>query len=801
LHNNSISTITTMIDPRFQEEYHAQLQKRVKDLSLAVREKEREALQAKQRREEVGVALYNVQDRLAQNQENICSLEQQCTEAQVKRKESDAKVAALKEEVINKLAERKQMEGLALKSEEGERKNRALLRSLQNRQGEIQQEIELAKRQDSKMKDNTTELEREKSKQDWYVDELEEQVHQLEQKLAMLQSQLAAQQVQADRIKGYIQETSEEVTLVSKEKKKLVQQWNSSLMDLRRRDEALAAARKANQELEERIKDDVMEQRALQTQIRALEQEKEDLLSKQNKLENDSQYVDEQIAQTEAKQARDAEQYSQVQASMEVAKTEEVSYVKEKKALDREIKALEHKIELLAEDRRGIEQKMHECYYNEKSVDSTTDAMKQREQKLERALHKNEVESTKETNKLARLQVRRLNLEANIASLDEKINEEESQISCRKEKIKQRQAIISQNHLEIEKKTRKAGELNKKYQILVDSYGGKEPLGPLEATIKSSNKSIDQEQKKIQALQREWLKAQVDVVKTIQKCQEMDDANAEKSSKLTILQNKKLRLENEVRTYKAEIGSLTDSIKGKQRDIGLLNGFIDEHGTEETDLQQKTKVKEKEYKAAHQQMRQDDMELEKRLCQIEQNSQAIAQETVETEQKIQAVQEQFETAKKTKLEVTTSVCVKQIQGMTNEIHNMKKDILKYEREYEELVQDVKQAICRREEIRQKYEGKSGRNSSVLSDATNVMSEQIMVPTRQERPSLLTHKRSDSDNRTRLAKSEQSNKKSLAKKSPSQRRSLTTGKSSSRASQTVSDPAEEGFCLQGISYGV
>ena len=721
--------ITTVLDPRVEQELHAQLRKRIFDLKLKVSAKEKDAQKATAKREEAGVILYNTQDRLAKLQEHMNSLDVQYTQAKEEREAQEARLENVRQKVTEKAAEVKEMETVAVSSQEELDHLNSCMRSLRQKKDDMEKEIALAKRTDSKMKQNSNELEKEKSKQDWYIIDLQEKVSQLERKRELIQTEIESQKQQAAQVSEYLNEINNEVASVSKEKKKLIQQWNSSLAALRQRDEALAAARKQLHKLEESLKDDEVEEKALQKEIQLLEDEKQALMNTQIKLDTESRRIDQQIDEALHQQEQDANKYTAIKDSTEKAKKEEEKYSKEFKRIVRDIKIAERKAELLQNERQAIEQKIYDCKFNQQSLDFESGAIQDSERILHRNIRECEIESAKVENTLARLQVKKLNMEANICTLKEHIVKQEEEVRQNDQVLIAYENTIRQIHSQIEYKTNQIDVINKKYQSLVESYGGEEPLGPLEGTIKALKQNIELLENDMKALQDEWLQIQVSSLEAIENCQEIEEKNTEETFKLQVLSNKKLRLQNEVCSMEAEVKSIAQGIRTKHRDIGLLNEFIDKHNKEYDQLTQKINTKEREHRVELERLQTENQALEAKFISLKNQIKVAVKETGDVEQQILTIQDQIVLTKKNKQEITTSDSARDVKGMEQEIRNMQQKLSKAKRQHETLVQEIRNAIKRFEEIRQKKDVNS--SESVISQLPALDSTEKTVSQEQQ----------------------------------------------------------------------
>ena len=77
------------------------------------------------------------------------------------------------------------------------------------------------------------------------MDRLVERVDKLREEMAMYEAQLSAQTDETRAAKEALSEAFMEIENISLEKKQLFQQWNSSLIGMRRRDEAHSAMQEA----------------------------------------------------------------------------------------------------------------------------------------------------------------------------------------------------------------------------------------------------------------------------------------------------------------------------------------------------------------------------------------------------------------------------------------------------------------------------------------------------------------------------------------------------------------------------
>ena len=83
---------------------------------------------------------------------------------------------------------------------------------------------------------------------------LEERADQLRQEINMYKMQTKAQKSETNAIREQITEAKTEIESIEYEKKQLYQQWNTSLIGLRRRDDALIIAKESLAENRKKVR-------------------------------------------------------------------------------------------------------------------------------------------------------------------------------------------------------------------------------------------------------------------------------------------------------------------------------------------------------------------------------------------------------------------------------------------------------------------------------------------------------------------------------------------------------------------
>merc|ERR1711865_1195566 len=136
---------------------------------------------------------------------------------------------------------------------------------------------------------------------------------------------------------------------------------------------------------------------------------------------------------------------------------------------------------------------------------------------------------------------------------------------------------------EIEKKMYRVDRLNRKFEQLTSGMED-ENTGPLEATIKNLKKEISTAQEENTELQRDWLSNQTELVNSTDETEQISEKNQELKSRLSILQQKRLRLLNNIEQITTDVRNNKTAIGGMHTDMGKLNELIAKNATSQEHL-------------------------------------------------------------------------------------------------------------------------------------------------------------------------------------------------------------------------
>uniref|UniRef100_A0A674BXB0 Coiled-coil domain 40 molecular ruler complex subunit n=1 Tax=Salmo trutta TaxID=8032 RepID=A0A674BXB0_SALTR len=386
---------------------------------------------------------------------------------------------------------------------------------MQEVNADLHSDITAMKNASRKAHSEKTQAEEQKHKQDLYVEWLTKHMERLTEQTALYEVQTIAQSEEAQAATEALFEAQMEMDSLVMGRKQLLQQWNSSLVGMRRRDDAYTAMLEA-------LRTATHQARSLDTELEGFkksitwEEERNELLTVLlNRTQLDSATSRKLIShsQQEALQAQYSIYTRTLQETEQTLQRECGVHQVEVSSLRKQTeKEWERRIELEV----GVMSKMQKHLTHDK-------ATKYSRRRTDRtAAHKREKET----------QLPRLENEMAAVTL------ESSDVTLRLEGLARTQARITKRVTVIECKQATINVYNKKIEQLIASTGHEE-LGLLEIQANTLTKQLEGVGGEIKEQQQLWLWQQGELVRLTQEKQARSAALLTLQTQFTILQQRK----------------------------------------------------------------------------------------------------------------------------------------------------------------------------------------------------------------------------------------------------------------------
>ena len=268
----------------------------------------------------------------------------------------DANLSKLKEKEIEFQQEKEGLLKKVSKNKEALEESLSALRQAKQFNLETKDEVAASKRAASKAEEIVKGAEKKKEIQDRYIDKLHQQIHNVEEEIELVDTELALVKKKSKDSDSFIQDMTSELEALISEKKYLVQQWNSTVLALGRRDQALVAVREALNKAEATTRDNRVEMIGMKRELAELEAEKEKSDFAYNRINSEIQYIEKEVLKIQSEKESVASEIELTTNIINVTQEECKVQERELKRHKSTLKSLMHKIEIASSERHEVEE-------------------------------------------------------------------------------------------------------------------------------------------------------------------------------------------------------------------------------------------------------------------------------------------------------------------------------------------------------------------------------------------------------------------------------------------------------------
>jgi len=693
----------TVLDPdhplmrRFQEAFREQTQKQIEEWELRDRELTAANKRYQEQREELGVNLYEIQQELGRQQAIVEEEHDKLAEEAQKRRQVEQELAATKSTFKTKSdhlrAGIKRNQELQTENEMASGK----LFAMQSAKEDVRKDIQTMRGAAEKADSELTKAELDKQRQDMLVHRLDEQLDFIRQEIDMYNVQRKAQESETKATKEQLLDARTEIESIEFEHKQLYQQWNSCLLGMRRRDEALAAVTKIRMNSENEIK-------KLDTEIDGYKksiQDEEDMNEKHTLLLNrietaitGTKKEIEAIKQTRTEWQQKQAAYSRILAENDAAlQRTNAEYYQMESKLEAFRSVLEKEADKIIKLQGVLNKELMDKMTQEKSKEFSDKVTGQ----LAFRMREVDMEINKQTNKAALDDQKITETRAKIWESNEKLKLLNDRIEELDKQTTDSENGITKMRAQVERKQTIIDQMSKKLHNLVENSGGEE-LAPLEMEVASLAKSLEQLSTDIAEAEVAWLKQQHELVRINQEKDKKNRDVKALTKKVTILQQKKIRIESEIEADKREYKEVERNIEKLRIRMDKASTYSNKKEQKAVQLEQDNILHELEFIQELKEKEMDLLNQQRRLEELTVNNKRLEEELIETEKLVLLWERKIQLAKETIAAVNSDVCAGEIKKMKSEIHRMELKYKELMKEQERLMREMEHAVTRRDTI-------------------------------------------------------------------------------------------------------
>ncbi|XP_051491101.1 coiled-coil domain-containing protein 40 isoform X3 [Apus apus] len=682
---------------RFQAALKNYLAKELEKVTLDFQELKMARKKGKGQKEELGVTLYGAQEQLArlqlklershQHHAQMAPACQQLEEELQGLRLTQQKMCQDTDEERKKVsALQTQVENLALQ-----------LFYMQNMEQDLHHNILLMKQSAKKAEAEKFQAEMENKKQDLLVDSLTRKDYELQEQIALLEAQLVAQAEDTKATRQAVNEACMEVQAINMEKKRLMSHWDSSLAGMKQRDEACIAAQELLSKYRHDLKSLEVDIQGCRKAIRKEEERNELLVSTLNRSQSNANTSKKLIAQSLLRQ-----EALRVESGTYTRVLQETEQALNKTSMDQA--ALLKDLQSLSKDiEKGIgakEQMENEIMAKLQDQMISSKATKQFSQLAadlcgrvtDLELHFSKVESD-----TAQLVLNATHTNCRLTVLQKTLCELDKEVKNMHDLIRHSESEIKKCSILIENKQVVIIQYNKRLETLLSQLGGHE-FGPLEIEINKLSKEVEECNSEVMTLQKYWLNLQKEMVKLTQEREEQVTSWHMLKKQITIMQQKKVRTENEIQQEIKEQKNIECHMRSMSNDLITLNVLINENSSSFEELRCGSVITENEFLRTLKAAEKESIEMQERHSQLAEEKERFLNSLLEAEHQIMLWERKIQLTKEMCAVVDSGTAQGEIQAMKTEIHRMQVCYAQLMKQHEKMIRDMEASVARREAI-------------------------------------------------------------------------------------------------------
>jgi chromosome segregation ATPase len=699
-----------------QDALFKQLSEDHERVELQLRVKEEALKKLRRGREDVGVQLYGVQQQLAKMQMSFERAHDNFNIIERYRKEAEEQRDMLEEEFRRKKQEVDQQGKKVVKAQDELNQLIRTLRQVEDYNQQMKSDIAGTRRTTYRAEEALVNLEKDKRHQDLFIDSINEEIKRLNEQKNLLQAQLISQQEETAAAEQTLKEAEAEMAKIDNDKKvaknKLTELWQH----IKQREEMLETVRLATQKQQEKevLVDSELE--GYKTSIKKELERTEDLSGQLEKISAELSRLAEINKSHQNADKRLVEQHNLLTSSLQATQDEMARLETERKQLLHAVGNTENAIMRIHQDTKKRMQDIFNHLSEQTTFEKRASNMVKQAKRISGEVNDKEVELEQVKNEISRVKIDIANTNQWNETLQQKKAEIYGDLEEKEGLLKNFEYSIGEKHKELGKKQLQLDKLNKEYadytKNVVDTSAG-----PQEAQINSLTREIGMLEGEIAKLEKEWIISQTRLVTEQEKIGKIEGNCDQVRTKVTVLEQRKVRLNGEIAIVDRDIVSLGSSLKNLGNDMHKLNLLLAKNREFFERLEGEKRNLERDFVGKLKALEGESVELEQDIDDSKQEKANVLEEIIEAERQILLWERKIQLEKEMQQTIDPDIGQSEMKAMKKEIHRME---LKYERLKQKqklLIKDMEQAVFKREAIQIKYQPKAEMKSSKTGSAS------------------------------------------------------------------------------------
>lgn len=687
---------------RLQEALKTQLSGELVRVDLQLREKEEHLKKLRKQKEDTGVQLYGVQQQLAQMQVNFEKTHDNYNIIERYRKEAEEQLQVLQEEYEKKKVEVEDQNKKVLKAQDELNHINRTLKQVEEYNNQMKSEIAVSRTTTYSAEVSVVGLEKMKKKQDVLIDHMNEEIRRLNEQHTLLEAQLKSQREQTEAAKNTLKEAAEEMEKIGLSKKDLMNDWQEYLRGMQRRGELLQTIEtEINKQREQETHIDA-ELNGYKNEINQETHRSEKLVEQLEKNKLELETLKKKMEEHRNKKDKLDERYRILRDSQNATEEESNKLDIELKNIRDQKSVIEKNIMRLHQETKALLEDIMNNLSEQTIIEKRANNLVKKAKKMQMVISEKQAEHQNGKNEIARVKIDVLNTKQWIQVLKGKKSDIDKELTEKENMIKDFDKLIRQNHDELEKKQLEVDKLNREYAKLTKDITD-DSAGPDEAKLNSIERDIAKFDGTISTMERDWITLQTRFVDSQTQLEEVTKNNLDYRTKLTILEQRKLRLNGGGDSIQKEIVALEISLKNLRTEMNRINVLLDKNRNAYRDLIDENRHLERDFVKRLEELESETSQVQANIDKIKQDKQKILDDIVEAERQILLWERKIQLESEMQKTIDPNVGQKEMQEMKKEIHRMELKLEDLRKNQEKLILEMERAVSKRETISIKYQ--------------------------------------------------------------------------------------------------
>lgn len=687
---------------RFQLSLEQQLKAEEEQVRLQFKEKTEDSKKLKREREEIGIALYSLQQQFASVESAFNEKYGQCRALEEQVKQEENRLTEELKMYNDKFQSVREQEKMVLQSLEDLNQLNSMLKYVETYNLQVQSEIKVTKTTANKVEENIVNQERKKKEQDFFIDVLETRVKNLTEKKLLFEAQLKSQQEETKEARANLAEANEEIQNICERKRNLIKDYAKTVFNMRSKDNAKATVEKNIREQEEEMmKLDSQIGRYLNL-LKTEEFRNNELEATKKSLKKKLEATNKASKNLKTKIERLQEKRAFIETSINKTKNEIDNLTKIGLSLDFELDIInKNKVKLLNEARL-LQDKNLIVLSDKETHEKQGDNLFKANLKLNKEILDLGGEKNSKENETFRVQIDILNVKSQNQKLEKKLELMNEEITKLEKDYNEKNGRIKANHKELEKKQLEMDKLNKDYGELMKNKKG-EDEGKFEVEIDKLQTKVKQLRNDIRNIESDWLAKKQTLVKKETALNAVTERCIDKRSKRMILDRKKLRLNCNYAIQEKEIKEVEFNLKQlREYEMVKFGKLLGKNMNMKENLKHQITDVETQFKEKLTSMENESVKLEMEIEVLREEKADTLAQIIETERQIHLWERKIELQEQMQKIIKPDSGNQVIDGMKAMIHRQKLSYKKLQAKQEEVMKNMERSVQRRDFIKVRY---------------------------------------------------------------------------------------------------